>query len=362
MSITGILAFIIVLGVLIAFHELGHFLVAKVLRVGVKTYSLGFGPRIFGFRYGRTDYRLSVVPLGGYVSLVGETKTEDGGSALESGFSEAEHFNRRPAWHRMLIIAAGPIFNVVLAWLIFWGVFYAEGLRESLPVVGDVRSGSPADQAGIQPGDEILTVDGQRLDVWADLSEAVSASGGAPVMLTLERGGETITMELIPELMSQPTIFGEEKKAYLIGVALDQDAYRKVSLGIGSAAVHAVSRTWEIASLTVVGFGKLIERVIPLDTVGGPIMIAQMVSQQADQGVNNVLILTALISVNLAILNLLPIPVLDGGHLLFLAIESVRGKPVGERTQELFYRIGFALLITLMLLATYNDIARLFTS
>lgn len=350
----SVAAFIIVLGVLIAFHELGHFLVAKALGLGVKTYSLGFGPKILARRYGRTEYRLSWIPLGGYVSLVGEREDEQ----LEEGFTAKEHFNHRPAWHRILVVLAGPVFNVILAWLLFWGLFWAQGMYEPLPVIGDVRAESPAAEAGIEVGDHILSINGQSIATWSDLSDAIAASEGDAITMTLERNDQIIEKNLEPELMTRPNLFGEEEKSYLIGIVGSGD-YRVEPLGGGAAAVESVRRTWEIVSLTVQGFVKLIERVIPLDTVGGPIMIAQLVSQQAEQGFGNLIALTALISVNLAIINLLPIPVLDGGHILFLVVEMIRRKPVSPRVQELTFKIGFALLITLMVLATYNDIVRI---
>ncbi|MFW5734582.1 MAG: RIP metalloprotease RseP [Oceanidesulfovibrio sp.] len=350
----SVAAFIIVLGVLIAFHELGHFLMARFLGMGVKTFSLGFGPKIFAKRYGQTEYRLSWIPLGGYVSLVGEREDKQ----LEEGFTAREHFNRRPAWQRTLVVLAGPIFNIILAWLLFWGLFWAQGVYEPLPVIGEVRAESPAAEAGIETGDRILTIDDQTIETWAEISDVISASEGTTVSMTLERDGETIEKSLQPELMTRPNLFGEEEKTYLIGIVGSGD-YRVVPLGGGTAAVESIRRTWEITSLTVQGFVKLIERVIPLETVGGPIMIAQMVSQQAEQGFGNLLALTALISINLAIINLLPIPVLDGGHVLFLVVEMIRRKPVSQRVQELTFKIGFALLIALMVLATYNDIARI---
>ncbi|TVM16219.1 RIP metalloprotease RseP [Oceanidesulfovibrio indonesiensis] len=351
----SVAAFIIVLGVLIAFHELGHFLVAKVMGMGVKTYSLGFGPKIFGKRYGRTEYRLSWIPLGGYVSLVGEREDEQ----LEEGFTANEHFNRRPAWQRTLVVLAGPVFNVVLAWLLFWGLFWAQGIYEPLPVIGDVRAESPAAEAGIVAGDRFLSINGRSIETWSDLSDVIAASGGDEISITLERDGQTLNKTIKPELMTRPNLFGEDEESYLIGIVGSGD-YRVEPLGGGAAAVESIRRTWEIVALTVQGFIKLIERVIPLDTVGGPIMIAQLVSQQAEQGFGNLIALTALISVNLAIINLLPIPVLDGGHILFLVVEMIRRKPVSPRVQELTFKIGFALLITLMVLATYNDILRIF--
>lgn len=353
--IQSIIAVAVVLGGLIFFHELGHFIVARLFGVGVTTFSLGFGPRLFGVRHNHTDYKVSAIPLGGYVHMVGEQP----GQELPEGFSRKDSFNARPAWQRMLIVAAGPFFNFFLAILIYWGIFWSQGQLVLVPEVGRILADSPAMEAGLREGDVIRSVDGSAIDNWEDLLQVVAQAEGRELALTIERDGQTRTVTLTPRLLTRTNIFGEESRVPMIGVAASGKT-RAVPLGGGSAFTAAVEQTWNVLALTVEGVIKMIERVIPVETIGGPIMIAQMVSQQAEEGLVNVLALAALISINLGFLNLLPIPVLDGGHILFFAIETVTGKPLSERWQAITIRIGLALLLGLMLLAIYNDVTRIF--
>ena len=349
------IAVIIVLGLLIAFHEFGHFIVARLLGIGVKVFSLGFPPKLLAFKWGQTQYRLSLLPLGGYVQLVGESNVED----LPEGFTLRQSFMHRPAWHRMLVVAAGPVFNFILAWFIYWGVFWSQGMIEVLPVIGEVRDASPAMEAGIRPGDRVLAIDNQEVDTWDTLASIIRDSEGKSLNIDVARGDTTVTISVRPELTVHKNIFGEEIKTPLIGITSSQDT-RIVPLDGGSAAGEALAKTWWVIKLTGQSFMKIIERVIPFESVGGPILIVQMVHEQASQGLVNLLALTALISINLGLINLLPIPVLDGGHILFFGIETIARRPVPARLQELTTKIGLALLITLMILATYNDLQRHF--
>ena len=353
----SILAVVIVLGVLIAFHELGHFLAAKLLGVGVKVFCLGFGPRVVGKKIGQTEYRLAAIPLGGFVSMVGEHDEAD----LPEGFTAEQSFTRKPVWRRMTIVAAGPVFNLVLAWLLYWALFWSHGLVESQPVIQSVQPDSPALAAGVEAGDRVLSIDGQPIEFQRQIKELIVAGGGKAMDFQMQRGDATVELRIIPTFIEEKTIFGEDRRTPAIGVLLGEDPIF-IPLQPGQAAGEALRETGEIIALTVQGFVKLIERVVPLQQVGGPIMIAQMVAKQAEQGLSNLVALTAIISVNLAVINLLPIPVLDGGHLLFLGLEVVRRKPVSERAQELTTRIGLVFLISLMLLAVYNDLHRIFSS
>jgi len=347
---------IVVLGLLIAFHELGHFLAAKGLGIGVKSFSLGFPPKLLAFKYGQTEYRISALPLGGYVQLVGERDVED----LPEGFTPAQSFALRPPWQRMLVVAAGPFFNFILAWLLFWGIFWAHGLTEALPVVGEVTQQSAAAEAGLQTGDRVLAIDGKELKYWSELSRTIESCEGRAMRFTLRRGEQTLDAQLTPRLTVDKNIFGEEKKYYRIGVRNDPKSYEVLPLGLGKAAGVALERTWKVISLTGQTFVKLAEAVVPLKSVGGPLMIMEMVADQAKEGLSSLAALTAFISINLGVLNLLPIPVLDGGLLLFLGIEAVRRKPVSERVMEITTKFGLALLLLLMILATYNDLQRRF--
>lgn len=348
------LSVVLVLGGLIFFHELGHFLVARMLGIGVRTFSLGFGPRLLGFRRGNTDYQLSLVPLGGYVSLVGEGDDDE----LPTGFTQAESFASRPPLHRMLVVAAGPVFNLVLAWFIYWGLFWSGGQVYMLPEVGTVQAESPAAAADIRPGDRILSIGDRVIARWDEVAETIAASGGNAVTLRIGRGHETLEIPVTPAARTRKTVFGEEKKAWLIGVTASGQM-DTIHLGPMESARAGLDQTWHMIVLTGQGVVKMIERVVPMESVGGPILIAQMVSKQAEEGLSSVLALTALISINLGLLNLLPIPILDGGHIVFLTMEMVIRRPVSIRLKEITMRFGLALLLALMVFATYNDIVRM---
>ena len=340
-----IIAVIIVLGGLIFFHELGHFAVARCLGMGVSTFSLGFGPKILKHKMGKTEYALSLVPLGGYVALVGESNE----SEIPEGFSPKESFALRPAWQRLLVVAAGP-----------------------------------AAKAGLKAGDRILSIDGRAVGSWDAMSEAIAHSGGKPMQLEVLRPapgaametapaadgtrgqvttaeGETLHLEMTAERAARKTIFGENETAWLIGVRAANSVDMQPK-SFWEAASAGATETGRMVSLTWLSFVKLAERVVPLDQVGGPIMIAQMVGKQVHEGLPGLLALTALISINLGILNLLPIPILDGGQVVFCLLEIIFRRPVNRRVQEYAMRAGLALLIALMLLATFNDVWRLIKS
>lgn len=365
--LTTIIAVIIVLGGLIFFHEFGHFIMARILGMGVSTFSLGFGPKILKHKWGKTEYALSLVPLGGYVALVGESDPAD----LPPGFSISESFAKRPAWQRLLVIAAGPVANILLAWFLCWALAFGWGTPVLQPVVGGVMPDTPAAAAGLQPGDRVEEVDGKAVASWEAMSEAIAQSDGKPMTLTIlrppaesagknpeESGGEILHFTLTAEKSTRKTIFGEDETAWLIGVRAGNAVTAKPE-SFWNAAIAGARQTVSMVSLTWQSFVKLAQRIVPLDQVGGPIMIAQMVGEQAHQGLPGLLALTALISVNLGILNLLPIPVLDGGQIVFCLYEMIFRRPVPVKAQEYATRVGLALLIALMVLATFNDVWRL---
>ncbi|MCB6541750.1 Membrane-associated zinc metalloprotease [uncultured Desulfovibrio sp.] len=372
--LTTIIAVVVVLGGLIFFHELGHFAVARGLGMGVSTFSLGFGPKILKYRKGKTEYALSLVPLGGYVALVGESDPKD----IPEGFTEKESFALRPAWQRLLVVAAGPAANIILAWLLCWTLALGWGTPVLLPQVGGVVQNGPADKAGIQPGDTIVSINGAAVANWQAMADAITQSNGKTLAVTLSRPdtapqaddqtradeaaqpeqGMIISVELTPERSIRKTIFGEEESAWLIGIR-NSGAVRLVQHGFADAAIAGAGQTADMVSLTWQSFVKLAERVVPLDQVGGPIMIMQMVGKQAHEGLAGLLALAALISINLGILNLLPIPVLDGGQIVFCLWEIIFRRPLNARLQDYAMRAGIALLVALMLLATYNDLWRI---
>ena len=353
--LTSILAVVIVLGGLIFFHELGHFVVARGMGMGVSVFSLGFGKRLFGITKGKTDYRVCAFPLGGYVQLVGESPDAE----LPEGFGAQESFSRRPPWQRMLVVLAGPVFNFILAWLIFWGLAYSQGVQELLPVVGQVTNSSAAEEAGIVPGDRIIEIDGNRIDIWEDLVERIEANQGGQMLLTVQRDKELLSVRVTPRLQEKRNLFGEIKTMPMLGIAPKGEFITR-ELGFLDSAIQGGRQIRDVSGLMIMGIVKLVERVIPWTDMGGVILISELIHKEAQNGLVNLLALTALISINLGILNLLPIPVLDGGHILFFFLETITGKPLSQQVQQAALKIGMMLLLMLMVLATFNDILRHF--
>ena len=353
---TNIFAFIIVLGVLIFFHEFGHFLIARLFGVGVEKFSLGFGPRLIGKKIGITDYRISAIPLGGYVKMIGEEV--DAEVAPED---IPISFTHKHVAKRMLIVAAGPLFNILLAILIFFGIFYFSGTLVLKPSIGEVRPGSPALEAGLQKGDLITAINGSAITSWDEMAEIINASNGNAINLTLRRGDSTRELAITPEQSAAKNIFGENIQRFIIGITASGESYAR-DLNLVQAASESLMQSYRVTKLMVVIIAKLIKGDISTDTIGGPIMIAQMAGDSAKAGVGSLISFIALISINLAIINLLPIPVLDGGHLLFFTIEAIKGSPVSIKVREVAQQIGLFLLILLMILVFYNDITRIFFS
>ncbi len=353
---TNIFAFIVVLGVLIFFHELGHFLVARFFGVGVEKFSLGFGPRIFGKKIGITDYRLSAIPLGGYVKMVGED--------LDAEIDPSEipiSFTHKHVLKRILIVAAGPAFNLLLAVIIFFWIFQINGLYVLKPGIAKVTPGSPAEMGGLKGKDLIVAINGKAISSWEEMAEIISGSNGKSLSLTVQREGERVNLSVTPQLKPGKNIFGEDIDRYVIGISASGETFEK-RLNPLQATGESVVQTYEIMKLTIMSIVKLIQGAISTKTLGGPIMIAQMAGEQAKAGAGHLVFFIALISINLAVLNFLPIPVLDGGHLLFFFIEAVIGRPVNTKMREIAQQVGIFILILLMLFVFYNDIARIFFS
>jgi regulator of sigma E protease len=347
------LATIIVLGVLVFVHELGHFLTAKLFGVRVDAFSLGFPPKVLHKQIGETDYRLSVIPLGGYVKLFGENPKDEVPPELEP-----VSFSHHPLWHRFLIVLAGPVFNLIFSALALFLVFTFSGIPYLTTEIGGVKEGSPAAQAGLQKGDQILSVEGQAMNRWEDLSVKIRQSGEQPLTLLVRRGDRDFQIQVTPQRMETSDIFGGKVSAMIIGITSgDRPAVehvgpiRALSLGV----VYTGRLTW----LTVESLYKLVAREVPLKSIGGPILIAQVAGKQAEMGVTYLVQFMAALSVNLFLLNLLPIPVLDGGHLFFFTVEAIRGKPVPLPHREMAQGLGLMLLLALMILVFYQDILRL---
>ena len=352
----SIFSLIIVLGVLIFFHELGHFLVARVLGVGVERFSLGFGPKLIGKTIGITEYRISAIPLGGYVKMVGESPD----SELDPSDIPIS-FTHKHVFKRILIVAAGPFFNILLALIIFFGIFQISGLLILKPSIGDVNEGTPAYMAGLKKDDLVVSIDGVDISSWEDMANAIMTSKGKTLAISVLRGDTILTKNVTPEVKKFKNIFNEDVDRYVIGITASGEVFKK-DLNFFQAASESINQTYQITALTIKGIVKLFQGTVSPKTLGGPIMIAQMAGQQAKEGVVNLIFFIALISINLAILNFLPIPVLDGGHLLFFFIEAIKGSPVSVKVREISQQAGIFVLILLMIYVFYNDIARVFLS
>lgn len=348
-----IVATLVVIGVLIFVHELGHFLVAKYYGVGVEAFSLGFPPTLLHKKIGETDYRLSFVPLGGYVKLVGENPYDPlPPEMLEKSFSH------RPLRQRTAIVAAGPLSNLLFAVVALSLIFTFSGRPYFSPRVGGVLPDSPAAAVGLQPGDLIRSINGQPVQRWEEVSRLIRAAGEQPLRLRIQRGDQELELTVVPKVMETTNIFGEKVRAPLIGIAAP-DSFEIEKVDPLTAWVHGLVYTYRLVEVTLLSFAKLITQKVPANSLGGPIMIAQVAGKQAQQGLIHLLHFMAVLSVNLAIINLLPIPVLDGGHLLFFLVEAIRGKPVAVQHREIAQAIGLTLILILMFFVFYQDILRL---
>jgi regulator of sigma E protease len=447
--VTTVVSFVIVIGILILIHELGHFLVARLVGVGVERFSIGFGPVLLRWRGKETEYCLSAIPMGGYVKMLGEENPLEGGASLP--YDPKKAFALKPLWARFLIVFAGPGMNFVLAALIVAVVLATVGRPVWPPAVGLVTESGPAAAAGLRSGDVITAIDGRPMSYWEDVDRAVAASEGRPLQLTVKRGDTTQVITVTPQRTTvQDPILRETKTAWDIGagpqsvpqissvaagspaeaaglqpgdvvisiggkrvhnaedlvqtirahprqtlpIEIERDGRRRtvnvtpnaedektasgetvrigrIQAGIGSKAVtfvaynpaqafwHGVTWTKDMTVITIKGFWKLVVGTIDRSNIGGPIQIASMADQQAREGLGPLAMFTAIISVNLAVLNLLPVPMLDGGHLLFFVLEAVLGRPLSLRKREAAQQLGFVLLMLLMVYALYNDVVRL---
>jgi len=354
-----LVSFVVVLGILIFVHELGHFLFAKLFKVRVLKFSLGFGPKIFGKTVGDTEYLVSAFPLGGYVKMFGENPDEQEASASDRDAS----FAHKKVWQRFLIVFAGPLFNLLFTVLLFFMVFFFMGLPDSRDTtrIGQVNPDSPAAIAGIEVGDTILAINGKPTLEWMDVLTTVKDSAGEELRFTVARGDEDIKLTVTPKRLPVKDIFGEEvEQRFMIGIVKAEELFYSPT-GVVGAVQAAFSQTWMYISLTVLGFVKLAQQVVPVSELGGPILIAQIAGKQMQAGWVNYLFFMGLLSVNLGILNLLPIPVLDGGHLMFLSIEAIRRKPLTEKIQIVAQQMGMAFLGVAMIFVFYNDLLRIFS-
>jgi regulator of sigma E protease len=364
-----IIPFLFVLTIVVFFHELGHFLVARWNGVKVLTFSLGFGPEIVGFndRHG-TRWKISAIPLGGYVKFFGdESEASTPSSAALSSMTADERegsFHHKRVGQRAAIVAAGPIANFILAIVIFTCLFTFFGKPSTTAQVDTVQVGSAAANAGFQSGDIIKSIDGNAIGSFSDMQRIVGIKAGEQLTFGIKRGDSTVELKATPELKEVKDSFGNVHRLGVLGITRSAAAGEATTQKVNpaSALVLGVKETWFVVERTLSYIGGVFTGREAADQVGGPLRIAQISGQVATIGITALIHLAAVLSISIGLLNLFPVPLLDGGHLLFYAFEAVRGRPLSERAQEMGFRVGLGLVLMLMVFATYNDILHLAAS
>jgi regulator of sigma E protease len=359
-----IIPFLVVLTVLVFVHELGHYLVARRNGVRIEVFSIGFGPEIFGW-YDRagTRWKLSAVPLGGYVKMYGDADASSLPSDSVAAMSLEERefsFHHKRLGQRVAVVAAGPVANFVFAIVLLAGLFATVGQPFTPPDVGQVQPGSAAERGGIKPGDTIAVIDGHAIERFEDVQQAVALNNGSPMAIVVRRDGRDISLDVTPQMTERTDRFGNVHRVGLLGIGRSGVEY--VRHDPLSAVGRAVEETWNLSTGTLRAIWQMIVGARTTDELGGPLRIAQMSGEVAQGGIVAIVWFMAVLSVNLGLINLFPIPVLDGGHLLFYVAEAIRGRPLGQRAQEYGFRIGLALVLTLMVFATWNDLMHLYAS
>jgi regulator of sigma E protease len=358
---TYIVPFLIVLTILVFVHELGHYLVARRNGVRVDVFSIGFGPELFGF-YDRagTRWKFSAVPLGGYVKMFGDAdaaSTPVGSSYEMTEEEKAVSFPHKRLGQRAAVVAAGPVANFLFAIVALAFLFVFQGQPFTPAEVGVVQPGSAAEAAGIRPGDRILSVDGSGIDRFEDVQQIVRFNTGEPLAMVVERDGEEVALTATPAVTEVTDRLGNTHSIGMLGIGRSGIEYRR--LDPFSAVWAAGAETVDLTLGTLGAVGQMLAGARGTEELGGPLRIAQMSGEVAQSGAAALIWFMAILSINLGLINLFPIPMLDGGHLMFYAVEALRGKPLGERAQEYGFRIGLALVLTLMVFATWNDLVHL---
>jgi len=354
-----IIPFVVVLGIMIFFHELGHFLIAKYFGVRVLKFALGFGPILMRRTFGETEYSIRYFPLGGFVKMLGEDiEGEEDDTKDLAPEDEERSFSNQHALKRMAIVAAGPAFNLVLSLFMFCSVYLISGIDIILPSIGQVTEDSPAQKAGFLQGDLITAIGGRKIEKWSDIKERIRDKAGIPLKFTVKRNDRYVNLTVVPEDTILKNEFGEDVRSSLIGIVA-AGKLKKIELGPWQAIAEGFRETYKWIAMTFIVIGKLLQGVLSIETLGGPILIGQMTGQIAQENIGYLVPFMAIISINLGILNLFPIPILDGGLIVFLLIELVIGRPLSIKKRELAQRVGLFFLILLMTVVFYNDVARI---
>ncbi|MDQ6868416.1 MAG: RIP metalloprotease RseP [Pseudomonadota bacterium] len=360
-----ILPFLFVLSLVVFFHELGHFLIGRWCGVKVVTFSLGFGPELFGFndRYG-THWRVAAFPLGGYVKFHGEANgasiTDEAALAVMPPTERAVSFIAQNVWKRAAIVAAGPIANFLLAIVIFTGIFYVNGRAILLPMVDGIAAGSAAEAAGFQLGDRIVSIGGTKVDSFEDMQRVVQTASDTELVFGIDRGGKLVELVATPRRRDVVTPFGTTRVGVLgVQSKSKPENWHVQNYGFVDSVKLAGSETWYVVARTGSYLKGLAAGTESSDQLSGPIRIAEVSGAMAKIGLGALLNLAAILSISVGMLNLFPIPLLDGGHLLYYAVEAVRGKAMNDKAQQFGFKVGLMLVTSLMVFATYNDILRL---
>jgi regulator of sigma E protease len=354
--------FLAVLTILVFVHEFGHYWIARRNGVRIEVFSIGFGPELFGWwdRAG-TRWKFSAIPLGGYVKMCGDADAISGlPCARLTQLSPAEwavSFHGKRLGQRAAIVAGGPLANFVFAIVVLALLFMTYGQPFTPAEVGQVQAGSAAETGGIHPGDVIVSIDGRDIQRFEDVQQLVRLHPGVPMSLVVKREGQPVTLQVTPSRTEITDRLGDRHEIGLLGIGRSGVEY--VRRNPASAVVRAVGETWNLSAATLEAMWQIIIGTRASDELGGPLRIAQMSGEVAQGGIVPLLWFMAVLSINLGLINLFPVPVLDGGHLLFYAAEAIRGKPLGQRAQEYGFRIGLALVLTLMVFATWNDLVHL---
>ncbi len=364
-----LIPFLFVLTIVVFFHELGHFLVARWCGIKVLSFSLGFGPELFGFndRYG-TRWKLSAIPLGGYVKFLGDDNVastpDHEAAATMSEEDKKVSFHYQPVASRAAVVVAGPLANFLLAIVIFAAVFMVVGKQTTTARVDTVQPNSAAAAAGFKPGDLVVAINGSKIDSFSDMQRIVSVNAGEPLTVEVERDGKLATLHATPQLREIKDRFGNKHTLGMLGISrsMKPGDIKTEKMGPLTAVGAGAKYTWFVVDRTLSYIGGVFTGREAADQLGGPIRIAQVSGEVATVGFTALIRLAAVLSISIGLLNLFPIPLLDGGHLLFYGIEAVRGRPLSERAQEVGFRIGLAIVVMLMIFATFNDILHLATS
>jgi regulator of sigma E protease len=364
-SCWGGLPVLFVFSIVVFVHELGHFLVARWCGIRVLVFSIGFGPELLGFndRHG-TRWKLAVIPLGGYVKFLGDDNAASvPDQAAMAQMSEADRLESFPAkgvGARAAVVAAGPIANFLMAIVIFAGLAMVFGKPSTAARVDIVQEGSAAQEAGFQPGDVVLSINGRRIDNFTEMQRIVSISAGEKLTIVVRRGESEVTLTAVPRMQEVKDPFNDVTRRGILGISRSPDPTERMYEPVSpiGALNWGVAETYFVIEGTLTSIGRMFVGRESADQVGGPIRIAEVSCQVATIGMAALLHLAAVLSISIGLLNLFPIPLLDGGHLLFYAIEKLRGRPLSDRAQEFGFRIGLAVVLMLMIFATYNDISR----